>query len=112
MLHSAKNAFFSALNTADKKLILDNNEKHNPSIASCLIMAPLVLNTVTMTRQTCSIISFLGASIQSYPHLLPLTLTDLQHLMNALKASFALNRRSLLKNIDVSKSNGPDKISG
>ena len=34
MLHSAKNAFFNELNTADKKLILDNNEKHNPSTVS------------------------------------------------------------------------------
>ena len=70
------------------------------------------LHTVTTTMQTCSIVSFLSASIQSYPHLLPWTLTDLQHLMNALKASFALKRRSLLENTDVSKSNGPDKISG
>jgi len=31
MLRDAKKAFFNELNTADKKLILGNNEKHNPS---------------------------------------------------------------------------------
>jgi len=50
------------------------------------------------------------------PPLTPLALTDLQHLMNALKVSYVPKRRSvlihLLQNIDVSKSNGPDKNSG
>jgi len=67
MLRDAKKAFFNELNTADKKFWKTMKYLRKEQIQSqcCLIMAPL--HTITMTRQTSSVVSFLGASIQATP---------------------------------------------
>ena len=69
MLCNAKKDFFNKLNTADRKQFWKTMKylrRSKTPFQYCLIMVPL--HTMTMTRQTCSIISSHNVSTQSCPH--------------------------------------------